>query len=348
MSILTASELSQLTIDRLIFHLVGPDRSKNFQLLDEAPVTPHVDFILERIRANAAGNLYEFDGASATLASLRAIGRNKFVTQSRELADRFQEKHVGNALAGVFFVVLMSLKNNQKVVALMKMDHKDVLSYTVKSSNGRNKPDFSRIVNALTDEKNAVQKFALARLNDKHDRLVVRDRSQNGIVPRYFEEFLDAKRVHTDEELSAIVLDAVMNAIQKHRDEVDPTKRKNAYQNVREAIQQGGNFDAEQPELFLALCLGVNDPDSPLIVEVKDRLRAQHLEGATFAFKLADLAASSRQEILTNEGVEIRCSKEDISAGIVKTSTSKGRTIITITTSEILVDDELPLKRTRK
>ena len=64
--------LNHIIIERMIFHVVGPDDS-NLVLLEEIEPGDHADFFVDRIRTAANGVMFDFVAASPVLASLLRI-----------------------------------------------------------------------------------------------------------------------------------------------------------------------------------------------------------------------------------------------------------------------------------
>ena len=70
MAFLTDEEREILTIERMIFHVVGPHMPEP-QTLDQIAPPEHTDFFVERIRTALRGNLFAFRNRSSTEASLK-------------------------------------------------------------------------------------------------------------------------------------------------------------------------------------------------------------------------------------------------------------------------------------
>src|SRR4051812_22766893 len=97
MGLLDQAVLDGISIQRMIFHVVGPDDS-DLQLMDEIDATGFEDFFLDRIRETNIGNRFVFIGEETGVRpSLRSISEdgNKFLQLTKELTEVFQNGHKG-------------------------------------------------------------------------------------------------------------------------------------------------------------------------------------------------------------------------------------------------------------
>ena len=85
MPFLSDEQLEHLRIERMIFHVVGPEDGQ-LVLLEEMEPGEHEEFFLGRIKAANNGMMFDFLERSPVLASLREIDAtpDSFVTETKE------------------------------------------------------------------------------------------------------------------------------------------------------------------------------------------------------------------------------------------------------------------------
>ena len=93
-----ADDLKKIAIDRMIFHVVGPEDS-NLVLLEEIEPGEHAEFFVDRIRSACNGVMFDFVAASPVLAALREIETDptQFAGKTKDLATLFNTQHSGAA-----------------------------------------------------------------------------------------------------------------------------------------------------------------------------------------------------------------------------------------------------------
>ncbi len=137
MPFLTDAERDDLRIDRMIFHVVGPDLDDPVLLAEFDPPI-FTEFFLGRVKSALGGNAYRFRPDSPTMATLREIGGDDaaFVDGSERLAQAFQHEHRKNSIDGVFFLFLLSTAEDRQLFALVKYDNDQVLNTTLPTVTG--------------------------------------------------------------------------------------------------------------------------------------------------------------------------------------------------------------------
>jgi hypothetical protein len=228
MAFLTDEEKENLTIERMIFHIVGPDMDEP-QILDEISPPEHDDFFLGRIRIALRGNLFEFREKSPTEANLKRILAEPAVFQevSGDIARDFHRQHITSASNGVFFLFQISAGHGS-LFALIKYDIDDVVHYKIEArSSGHHKAKLQHLNENFVKKPEAMQKVALIRFDDGTAKIAVRDRSQPDGISDYFAKFLYAKRVNTLEDMSGKLADVLTDTFKKHRNAFPESIRRN-------------------------------------------------------------------------------------------------------------------------
>ncbi len=136
MSFLSETEVENLTIERMIFHVVDP-ASESPTFLAEVKPPQCVDFFVERVKETLRGAAYEFLlGAGVPELLYRALptsdGDDDFIQVSHDLADRFKDKvKQDKRLApGVLMLFALKTTGNVQLVAVIKYEHQQVVSYS--------------------------------------------------------------------------------------------------------------------------------------------------------------------------------------------------------------------------
>ena len=136
MSFLNETEIENLTIERMIFHVVDPALESPTFLAEVKP-PQCVDFFVERVKETLRGAAYEFlPGAGVPDLLYRALptsdGDDDFIQVSHDLADRFKDKvKQDKRLApGVLMLFALKTTGNVQLVAVIKYEHQQVVSYS--------------------------------------------------------------------------------------------------------------------------------------------------------------------------------------------------------------------------
>ena len=220
MSLLTDTEKESLSINRMIFHVVGKSLEEPI-LLKEIDPPEHADFFLERVKSALYGNLFEFKKNSDTERLLRSIADDEgdFTELTQELARHFQKLHLHRTMSeGVFFVFELDAGGGNKVYALIKYDNEDVVRYMLKDIHGPQVPQLERFKESFVRKAEAMQKIALVRLEDRQGgKIIVRDKSKPAHISDYFEGFLEVRRVNSPNEMSEKLVEAFKETFKKHR-----------------------------------------------------------------------------------------------------------------------------------
>lgn len=327
MSLLDDVELQSLTIERMVFHIVGP-RPSNFQKLEEINPGGFSEFFLDRIRSARHGNSYKFSDAASTKERLLRILINgkKFQEESEALAEDFQRAHGGSTAPGAFLVFLLSC-GDRRVFALLKYDDEAVLTYELEDADeGRKKATLESLQRNFVRNPDALQKAALITLDPEPGHLSVLDRRNQSKVARYFETFLDAKREFTDDELTRRLFQATVDTILENEELVAEDVFREVKRRVYDATRSGGSVDAEGPG-FLASVLGRPlKADDPLAVKFRSKLREQRIESESFSLSKTAIRKPAQIKIETAHGVRVTYAND--LQGIVEVDEPNGTILI--------------------
>ncbi|MGF1476784.1 MAG: nucleoid-associated protein [Geminicoccaceae bacterium] len=314
MAFFSDEDLEQLRIEQMVFHLVGP-QDDHFVPLEAIDPGQFEAFFIERIRSINEGLPYRFTDASATETRLRRIADNpgQFQRESEGLAQDFQRLHGGNAAAGAFLVFVLGAGNRQ-AFALLKYDDEEVLAYDIEDAGGgRKRVNLEALERTFVQNREALQKSALVRLDDGGGELTVLDRRNQQKVALYFENFLAAVRVHGDAELTEKFTDVTRKTILNNRDLVPDDVYRSVTQRIHEAAAQGGSFDADEQKQFLDLVVGRQLPDDdPLVEKWEQGLRRKRIDQTPVQLEPAVVPKPSLQLFTTESGIRLTAPIEHV------------------------------------
>ncbi|WP_162009819.1 nucleoid-associated protein [Methylocystis heyeri] len=344
MAFLTDEEKGNLTIERMIFHIVGPDVEEP-QILDEIAPPEHTDFFVGRIRIALGGNLFEFKERSPTEATLKRILADPavFAESSSEMARDFHSRHITSASNGVFFLFQIRAGQQTTLFALIKYDIDDVVHYKIEArSDGHNKAKLQRLNENFVKKPEAMQKVALIRFDDGVGKIAVRDRSQRDGISDYFAQFLYAKRVNNVDDMSGKLAEAFKETFRKHREDLPESVRRNGMERIFDALRSEPTFDPENLEPLVNAAFGPLPEGSPIRKTLGRSLDRAGLSEESFTVNANAVPRPRKRQIRTNEGVQIIFDQEASGHTISRTPMDGGGEQITITTSGVTVDDAEP------
>lgn len=347
MAFLSDMEREDLRIDRMIFHLVGPDLEEPVLLAEFDPPI-FTEFFLGRIKSALGGNAYLFRDGSATMATLRGIAADpaQFAGASEALARSFQHEHRRTSIDGVFFLFLLSTTNDQKLFALVKYDNDQVLKYDIADRDGQRRAILQEFRDAFSTKRESLQKIALVRLGQEEGEMMVKDRSRPDGISEYFEKFLSVRRAGTPADFTKKTERLFKDVFLQHRDQLDPEIAKGGAQRINEHLRNTRQFGPESHDQLFDAIFGPLPEDSPVRKTFKRKLSSQRLDEETFAIDASAIPRPRRKRLETIEGIYILYNEEDRKR--IKTKTlPTGDTEINIVTSKVTVDDDDALGRIR-
>ncbi|WP_294015469.1 nucleoid-associated protein [Sphingomonas sp.] len=345
MPFLTDAERDDLRIDRMIFHVVGPDLDDPVLLAEFDPPI-FTEFFLGRVKSALGGNAYRFRPDSPTMATLREIGGDDaaFVGGSERLAAAFQHEHRKNSIDGVFFLFLLSTGEDRRLFALVKYDNDQVLKYDIADRDGQRRAILEEFRQTFSTKRESLQKIALVRLGDEDGELMVRDRSRPDGISEYFEKFLRVRRAATPAEFTKKAERIFKDVLKQHRDDLDPEVVKGGARRINEQLRATREFGPDtQGQLFDSI-FGVLPEESPVRRTFRRKLASQRLDEETFRVDVNAIPRPRRKRIETVEGIQILFD-EEVRNRIERRDLDTGDTEIRITTARVTVDDDDALER---
>lgn len=345
MSFLTEEEVDLLTINRMIFHVVG----KNLEipvLLNEITPPQHTDFFLGRIKTSLKGNLFNFLPRSNTERILRIIRSeadndpNCFSEQSKMLASDFQSHHKGNTSQGVFFVFEL-LNKHEKLYALIKYDNEDVVRYVLQQNiDVAHVPRLERFHESFIKKAESMQKIALVKLNGDDIEggiIAVLDRSKRSNISEYFEGFLQVRRIHTEKTLTEKLVEVLKKVFKENKHILPEHIARTGVNRIYESIHQGEfEFDTNNPTVPLTAIFGQLDEASNIVKSFTRESRNMGILGESFTVKPEFVQKPKRRRIETTENVVILFDDDNAP---IRTDLHDGRIEIKIITARITLDD---------
>jgi hypothetical protein len=301
-------QVEDLAIEQMVFHLVGP-RQEDFVRLEALQPGEFSDFFLERIRSINSGIPYEFSDASATRERLGRINADptQFQIESERLASDFQRQHGGSAAAGAFLVFVLRSQGEQSF-ALLKYDDETVLSYELEEGeDGRQIVSLDAIERTFVQNRDALQKSALIRLNDGGGELRILDRQNQQKVARYFENFLDATRMYEDAALTEKLVKVTREVIQNNKDMVPPEVVREVTRRTYDAANAGGQINADAQKSFLDTVFGRALPDdAPIVAKYRSALRRARIEATPISLDAATVTRPAAVRYRTENDIRVR------------------------------------------
>ncbi|WP_150046221.1 nucleoid-associated protein [Methylomonas rhizoryzae] len=340
MILLTDEEKDSMSITRMIFHVVGKMLEEPI-LLEEINPPEHTDFFLDRIKSVLTGNLFEFKTNSNVERLIRDIiaDGGTFSENTKSLTKDFQRLHIHKTMSmGAFFVFEITIKNGNRIYALIKYDNDDVVSYFLPENTS--KPRLNLSHQNWVKKPEAMQKIALVRLSEASGgKVVVRDRSKPTNISDYFQAFLDVRRINKPEEMSIKLVNAIKDTFKAHRSELAQDIQKGGVNRIYEVLQQGGHqFNPDELELLITAVFGPLSEASTVRKTFKSNLKIQGISEETFQILPEDVPKPTRRRMDTIEGISI-CYDEEYRNKITTQPGHDGVTKIVITTAGIKSDD---------
>lgn len=301
-------QFDTLRIEQMVFHLVGP-KADQFVRLEAIDPGRFANFFLERIGSVNSGTPYEFTDASSTRERLSRIAANPscFQIETEKLAEDFQREHAGAASAGAFLVFQLKA-GAEEFFALLKYDDEMVLTYDMQDiGNGRKRVNLDSVERTFVQNRDALQKSAIVRLTETGGYLRVLDRRNQQKVARYFENFLQAKPVHGDAELTEKLVSVVKKLIRENKDLVSPAVYSENHRRCYQAAVAGGRLDVDDQKRFLEMVVGHPLADeNPLVKKFRSALKRERIENAPITLNPERIRQPNMTQYITTNNIRIR------------------------------------------
>ena len=338
--------LDNITIERMIFHVVGPEDS-NLVLLEEIEPGDHAEFFIDRVRTAANGIMFDFVAASPVLAALRRIEEDHtcFASETKDLATLFNGMHTGSASVGVFLTFVLNIAG-ERLYAIIKYDHEEVLSYTIEEEEDVRRALIAALTSTFVRSPDALQKAAIIRLTDTGGELSVRDRVSPSKITRYFQGFLGARRRFEPNQLTKTLSDITKKTARKHADALGPAVMGQLNRRVYDVMQTQPGFDPGNREPFFAAVFGPIAQDSPVRATFERELRNSRIENEVFEFDRQAVPRPRRKHMVTDEGIEVIYDRQ-YQDRVVREQRPGGGERILIETGGIRIEDDYTEPRPR-
>lgn len=317
---LSGSELDSLRLTRMIFHVWNPLHDPVLTLLDAELMMEegsYIPFFEDRLRAASRGTQFVFSGDHRpTFELCRELTQPQaeFVPLSKQLASAFSSHHRGRQMAaGVIIVALAQVTTNAGVLPLvfvLKLDHRPVVTYRLTHGAGDVRAQIQHIIDALVEDKAAVQRSALIDVSDHFSWDVLASERNEGTAPelrQFFKAFLS---VEPREDASVLTRRAISTVTQWAKslppDELPDGESWGRYK--ERAVQymlDHAEFDTDE---FIGTVVRDEDPARRDRVKaaLREQLREKGVDGQVFPTKPQSVALSERRtRIVTDVGVQI-------------------------------------------
>lgn len=347
MSFLTVEEIASLKINNMILHVVGDG---NFQAECERKVE-YEDFFIRRILATDVSSVYSFAEQSQTKLKIQDIASKNvtFEKGAQELSQAFSLAHVGSSKDGAFFIFELGCSElGTLVYSLIKYDYSEVIEQNDAAPGGL----LRKVVRAFIADKRAIQKSAMIRVvgGVAQPEISTTDRVKSSVdISDYFENFLNASRARSDQELNEKAKDVLISSLKECKD-ILPEK------NFSKAFNKAVGLLRDRPEIteesitesVVAAAGNPQDEDSIVALQnsVSRNIRKSKLVGLKFKPDLSVLKKPPTRRIKTTEGVTI-IYPDDLTGAVVKIANNvKGGSTITVQTKQ-MTEDTLLRDKTR-
>lgn len=345
MGLLSDVEVGALRIERMIFHVVGPE-DDDLVLMDEVDIRGAEDFFLERIRETNIGNRFSFIGREQGVRpSLQSMANDPqgFVALSKQLAESFHNQHQTVASKKGAFIVAILSGINRPAFALIKFDDLRVLRFRSEiTPDGSVRAIVTEVENTFQEDKKAMQKSALVLLSEEGGDLAVYDRTNRANITDYFKAFLGVRRLYTPEQATVRFKKALEAAFASHRAQAPDGIRVSWRERLFNATRARETIEPEDDlEVFGATVFGEFWTHDGFRASVSKALENQKISGEAIVIHRNAFTKPTIRRVRTREDVVLRY-PEDLDGVIVNIRRNDGGgATITINTQEILDNDLL-------
>jgi hypothetical protein len=342
MGFLTEDERLQLRIESMILHVVGATDE-----FDPQPVrvVEHANFFLDRILDTDAAAVYQFKDVSGCRDRMQdmANGAITFEAGAQSLSREFSRQHGATTRDGAFFIFdLRTDEPNVRIYSLIKYDYREAIEQA-ESDDGQQL--LRRIVHAFTNDKKAIQKAALVRIeNGQAERLLSAcDRTKPAPeIADYFATFLDVERIHNDDELNRRLVEALRRTLSDSKDLLPNNDVARALQQAKAVLRDRQQIDEDAIiEAVIAAAGHPADEGAKALLRRRttQKLRAQRLAGLEFPPDRQVLRKPPLRKLRTTEGITVTY-PDEMNAVRVQRVRNPARVgeVITITT-DLVVED---------
>lgn len=307
-SVLNLEEKQSITIEEFIFHIIIQEEEEP-RYLDAVAISEEQKlFFRDRLIDVSQGNQFIFTDkeTGATYKLCKNILNNtedNFLAASKSLTFDFKGRHSKNTSDGVFITALAKIKDDKKLIFLVKLDHKKVYRYQIKDA----KALLEEIKNTFIEDKSAVQKVALIDISDNYiwDALVY-DRAKQGGITDYFRNFLGVKLRDTPSKWTTDAIRHPSRWASSNRESLDPEQQ--PYHYKERAIQYLSTTSLFNTDTYINSVILDEDEDRRNLLKVsfENYLIETGLSGQEFAPNKGSITPKAKKHIVkTSEGVTL-------------------------------------------
>lgn len=339
MGFFTEDELENLTIRRMILHVVGGDE---FEPEEEQDVE-HSEFFIDRIRDTDVASVHQFSDLSATkrMAGDIAQGNITFQDAAQTLSREFARFHSGNAVDGAFFIFELDAgRVETKFYSLIKYDYREA----IERRNVDDRSLLRRIVNAFIADKKAIQKSALIRVTDGvvSPDVAARDRArQSPDIGDYFARFLDVQRIRDNQQLTRDLVVALRKILESCEDILPEGGVSRALATARTHLRERQVINEEA--ITDAITSAAGHPTSERTInriqrDVERKLKTAKLDGVAFNPDRSVLRKAPMRQLKTTEGITLKYPDGNHGNLVTRLEQPNGGELITIRTNMVTED----------
>ncbi|GEP97669.1 nucleoid-associated protein [Chitinophaga cymbidii] len=310
---LSDSEKESFHIEKFIFHIIFAHEHVPTYLEEVSLTSEQEEFFKKRFGEISEGTQFVFKDKENSILykNCKAIHDDpdaNFIAMSKLITSLFRQHHKKTANDGVFITALVSMKNAQKLVFLLKLDHRIVYQY----KTTRNRALLEEIKNTFIEDKKAIQKAALVDISDHYKwDVLAKDRSAVSMpkpITDYFYNFLEVIERETPGRLTELAVKFTNSWAVQSNAELDPNQDPASYKS--RAINYLMAADKFKTTDFINAVINSDDPDDErrerLRKSFRDFLGEKGLSGQTFVpFKDSLTTARKKNVRLTAEGIKI-------------------------------------------
>lgn len=332
------------TLERIIFHIVGPSLETPKILMEVETPETYSKFFIARIEETLRGTRYTFkDDSWVKKQVTNAISsQHAFSDTSERLASKFQELFKSDGRLAPGALMLLQIKNGPKSYgAIIKYDDMSVISYTTETlTNGKAKPILNQLLNNFVQDKRAIQKSIVFDISCPASSIICTDRSgTNGDITDKLKSYLEADRVFTTETLTQRLIAALEETGKEHAELLPKEIRKKLNQQIKQAVKNIIEFNPEHPEQVLTAAFGEAHANEALQKTFAKSLKKRKILTEQFKIATHSIETSTHKIKQTLEGVKVIYKTEDIGESIFFDDVG-GKKIIRIETDHYLIDDD--------
>lgn len=303
-SYFTEQQLNQLSIQKMIIHLVGPNES-DYEEFDDCDVSSFGAIFDEMFRDAAKGQRCNFltgSGVQQTLAS-DPVGRD-FVATSKIMASLFQAKHPKNALPGAFVWAMLNV-GGSVYWASLKYDKGSSLRYERTTQNGMTVFQVKDVSNPMPTDSKTLQKSVLITGVNPGDEVCVNQRN-NSAASNYLLNWLDVERSYSDADGTEKLKKALQKTVTRLGTALHRNDRKSWAANLHGAASANGIFDTSATAAFLGQIFPQSTNRDAINKAFDQEVRAQKIAGTSFSLDASIAKKPTMTIIEGSNGVQAK------------------------------------------